>query len=305
VTGSSSGPFSGPFSEPVDRAAVLARIGDHPIEGGPREQREAFARLVLGEGGDPGADGYDDGSVSLAGTGGTIVYLHGGGYAFGSPRTHERIGRTLAELTGLSVTLPAYPLAPEHVWPAQLNAAMAAVAAVAETSGPVVLAGDSAGAHLALVVGLEARRLGLDVVGVIVFSPNTDRTGLSTTRQRNGPSDPMVDDEGDRALARQCFGDRSDDDLQVSPVLGDLRLLPALHIEVGGGEVLLGDSLVLADAAREAGVPTTLHVEADGLHMMQLWTPWWSAATASLERAAAFALDVTASLDVRPDRAGS
>ncbi len=148
--------------------------------------------------------------------------------------------------------------------------------------------------HLALVTALEASRLGLDVVGLVLFSPNTDRTGLSTTRKANEPSDPMVDDEGDRELARLCFGTRPDDDPQVSPLLGELRLLPPLHIEVGDGEVLLDDSVLLADAARAAGVPTTLHVEADGLHMMQLWVPWWKAAGSSLERAAAFALDVVA-----------
>ncbi len=104
----------------------------------------------------------------------------------------------------------------------------------------------------------------------------------------------MVDDEGDRELARQCFGDLPDDDPQVSPLLGELGLLPPLHIEVGDGEVLLDDSLLLAAAARDAGVPTTVHVEPDGLHMMQLWTPWWKAATDSLERAAAFALEVAA-----------
>lgn len=278
--------MTGPFTDPVDRAAVVARIASHPIEGGPQEQRQAFARLVLGD----DAEAAGDGPVSFAGTGGTIVYLHGGGYAFGSPQTHQRIGHALAELTGLSVTLPAYPLASEHVWPAQLDAALTAVA---ESTGPVVLAGDSAGGHLALVTALEAGRFGLDVAGLVLFSPNTDRTGLSTTRKANEPSDPMVDDEGDRDLARQCFGSRPDADPQVSPALGDLRLLPPLHIEVGDGEVLLGDSLVLADAAREAGVPTTLHVERDGLHMMQLWTPWWQAATDSLERAAAFALEVT------------
>ncbi len=188
--------------------------------------------------------------------------------------------------------MPAYPLAPEHEWPRQLDAALDAVADAA-ASGPVVLAGDSAGGHLALVTALEARRVGLDVVGLVLFSPNTDRTGLSTTRRANEATDPMVDDEGDRELARQCFGSRPDDDPQVSPLLGPLHLLPPLHVEVGDGEVLLGDSVLLADAARAAGVAATLHVEPDGLHMMQLWSPWWQAASDSLERAAGFARDVT------------
>ncbi|MBC7557876.1 MAG: alpha/beta hydrolase fold domain-containing protein, partial [Dermatophilaceae bacterium] len=92
---------------------------------------------------------------------------------------------------------------------------------------------------------------------------------------------------------RQCFADVPDNDPQVSPLLDDLTLLPPLHIEVGAGEVLLDDSLQLAQFARDAGRSVTLHVEADGLHMMQLWAPWGEVAEASLVRAGIFALAVT------------
>ena len=276
----------GPFSEPVERDAILARISTPPIEGEPDARRRAFAELVLGD----GAHAGDNAESRFEGEGGTIVYLHGGGYMFGSPQTHARIGCALAEATGLSVILPGYPLAPEDVWPAQLEAALAAVAAA---TPPVVLAGDSAGGHLALVTALELARRGGHVAGLILFSPNTDRTGLSTTRSPNEGSDPMVDDEGDRELARQCFGSRPADDPEVSPLLDRLDRLPPIHLEVGGGEVLLGDSLLLAAKARESGVSVNLHVEAEGLHMMQLWAPWWRTAAESLDRAAAFALQVT------------
>jgi acetyl esterase/lipase len=278
-----------PFSGPVDRDTIIARIEAHPVAGPPRAQRSAFAELVLGSAPASQARAHSAGggeSLRLGGVGGTIVYFHGGGYVFGSVQTHARIGRGLAAQTGLGVILPAYPLAPEHPWPAQLDAAMAAVA---DAPGPVVLAGDSAGGHLALVATLELSRRGRRPAGLILFSPNTDRTGLSATRERNGPTDPMVDDAGDHELARQCFGGRPVGDPAVSPVLDDLRLLPPLHVEVGGGEVLLGDSLVVVERARRAGITVALHIEAGGLHMMQLWAPWWDTAAASLERAAAFA----------------
>ncbi len=222
---------------------------------------------------------------------GTIVYLHGGGYAFGSPRTHERIAHGLAERTGLKVLLPAYPLAPEHPWPAQLDTVLEAVRTI---RGPIVLAGDSAGGHLALVVALELARHGTRVAGLVLFSPNTDRSGLSTTRQTNDRLDPMVDDAGDHDLAKQAFRDLPSEHPHASPVLDDLTLLPPTYLEVGAEEVLLGDSLLLAERARSAGIDITLHVEPDGLHMGQLWAPWWPVATASLDRAAAFVGSVMA-----------
>lgn len=280
--------MDGPFSGSVSRDQIVSRIHEHPLGDQAAEQRANFARLVLGEPAGAEADAATE--VKFDGVNGTIVYFHGGGYAFGSPLTHARIGKRLGELTGLRVVLPAYPLAPEHRWPAQLDAVIASVLNVSrDGSEPIVLAGDSAGGHLALVTALELARQGRRVAGLLLFSPNTDRSGLSTTRVRNDPRDPMVDDAGDQKLARQCFGDLDVNNPQLSPVLDDLTLLPPIYIEAGTEEVLLGDSLVLAQRAREAGGAVTLHVQPDGLHMGQLWTPWWSVAAASLERAATFA----------------
>lgn len=275
------------FAGPVSRDRIVDRIREHPLGYDAATQRTLFARLVLGARADALRD--DGADVTFGGDDGTIVYFHGGGYAFGSPLTHARIGRGLAERVGLRVMLPNYPLAPEHCWPAQLDAALDAVR---DIPGPVVLAGDSAGGHLALVTALELARQGRRVAGLMLFSPNTDRSGLSTTRMRNDPLDPMVDDAGDQRLARQCFGDLAVDDRQVSPVLDDLDLLPPIHLETGADEVLLGDSLVLAERARAAHCAVTLHVDPDGLHMGQLWAPWWAPAAASLDRAATFAAAV-------------
>ena len=275
-----------PFDGPVPRADIVRRIDAHPLGDEPAAQRMAFDALMRGQAAraDLQVGERIDARHGPAGRG-TIVYLHGGGYVFGSPQTHARIGQGLAERTGWQVLLPAYPLAPEYVWPAQFDAVVDLVRSIEQ---PLVLAGDSAGGHLALVAALAVSRLGRPVAGLVLFSPNTDRSGLSQTRLANDPLDPMVDEAGDRELARQCFRDLPADHPQVSPVLDDLTLLPPTYIEVGSEEVLLGDSLVLAERARATGVDVTLHIESDGLHMGQIRAPWWPVAAASLDRAAAF-----------------
>ncbi len=278
-----------PFaSAPITRQQIIDRIHAHPLGDETAGQRRNFARLMLGDMAEHERMPRRD--LHWPGAGGSIVYFHGGGYAFGSPQTHARIGQALAQRTGLQVLLPAYPLAPEQRWPAQLEAALATVQALAQQpdAGPIVLAGDSAGSHLALVAALALARRGQPLAGLLLLSPNTDRSGLSGTRERSGTEDPMVDDAGDRRLARQCLGDLPDGHIHASPVLDDLSLLPPLYVEAGAGEVLLGDSLILAQRARGAGRAVTLHVQPDGLHMGQLWAPWWPVAQASLARAAAF-----------------
>ena len=272
---------------PLTRDALVPRIRAHPLGHAPAEQRVRFADLVWAS---PEADDplicNPDGEAAEP----TIVHFHGGGYVFGSPATHDRLGRGLAAASECPVHLPPYPLAPEHPWPAQLDAAIAVCAAV---KGPLILSGDSAGGHLALVTALALARAGAKPAGLILMSPNTDRSGLSTTRARNDPLDPMVEDAGDRALAALAFGDRDPRDPQLSPVLDDLALLPPTHMEVGRDEVLLDDSLILFQRAEAAGVSIRCHVDPDGLHMGQLWTPWWPVANASLERVGEFVRHIT------------
>ncbi|MFN3614903.1 MAG: alpha/beta hydrolase fold domain-containing protein, partial [Rubrimonas sp.] len=95
---------------------------------------------------------------------GLIVHVHGGGWCFGAPETHERAARTLAAEAGLAVLSVRYRLAPEHPFPAGLDdvaaawaAVRAAPAAFAAGDGPVGIAGDSAGANLALALCLRAQ----------------------------------------------------------------------------------------------------------------------------------------------------
>ena len=55
----------------------------------------------------------------------------------------------------------------------------------------------------------------------------------------------------------------------ASPYYADLQGLPPLLVQVGTAEVLLDDSLRLADRAKEAGVDVTLEVWDDMPHVWQ------------------------------------
>ncbi|WP_103333277.1 alpha/beta hydrolase [Pseudotabrizicola formosa] len=94
---------------------------------------------------------------------GTILYLHGGGWAFCDRDTHERACRVLAEAAGAVVVNADYRSAPEHPFPAGVEDAGAIWAALkgghgpfAGLAGPYALAGDSAGANIAMAVMLDA-----------------------------------------------------------------------------------------------------------------------------------------------------
>ena len=239
--------------------------------------RAAFERL-MGE--TPEGEELEvGGRPALAlGTGRAVLFLHGGGYVFGSPRSHMRAVARLAA-SGLRVVAPSYRLAPEHVWPAQLEDALAAFDALR----PDGVAGISAGGHLALRVALER-----DVGRLALLSPNTDRSGLSQTREANSESDAMNDDADDRRLGDMALGHLADRDSVKSPLLSDLSGLPPLHVSVGSDEVLLDDALLLARAAGRARRETALHVTQGAFHMAHLWPDAIPEAGAALDRVGAF-----------------
>ena len=92
-----------------------------------------------------------------------LVYVHGGGFAIGSLRTHDAVCRRLAAGAGVLVQSVDYRLAPEHPFPAGLTDIVTAWAAlhgdwVAGGGDParMGIGGDSAGAHAAATVADEA-----------------------------------------------------------------------------------------------------------------------------------------------------
>ena len=274
----------------MNRADILARIAAHPLGDAPPQMRSAFHDLVCGAG--PAIarastiHAHDHGLTVLPYTPAEapmVVWFHGGGYVFGSPETHLRAAVYLADTHGLTVLLPRYRLAPEHRWPAQISDALD----VLPTGRDIILAGDSAGGHLALVAALQVPGR---VRKLLLFSPNTDRTGRSGTREAMDADDPMVDEAGDRTLADLCFHGFPDNSRELSPLLSDLSRLPPTWIEVGTPEVLLDDSRLLYAGALAAGVDVHLEVTEGLLHMGQLWAPDWPLACDSLDRAARFAL---------------
>lgn len=96
-----------------------------------------------------------------------VLYFHGGGWCVGSPRTHEAIVRRLAGSMACPVWSIDYALAPEHPFPQGLHDCLSAIETVAKEypDARIVLAGDSAGANLALAAAMWLRDQGNRVNG--------------------------------------------------------------------------------------------------------------------------------------------
>ena len=99
-----------------------------------------------------------------------VVYLHGGGFVVGGLHSHDDVCAEIRARTGLTVVAVDYRLSPEHLHPAAFDDACAVIRALG-AQGPVVLAGDSAGANLAAAAAHALRGSGVPVRGQVLIYP--------------------------------------------------------------------------------------------------------------------------------------
>jgi len=214
------------------------------------------------------AGGVPADRLSFAGadddSGPVVLYLHGGGYCIGSPRTHRDLASRIAEAAGGSAIVPAYRLAPEHPFPAAVDDSLAAYRWLVTEVGAerIVLAGDSAGGGLALCLAVAARDARLPLpAGIACFSPWTDLDLAGESM--SGASDPILT-RTEVAAMRDAYLAGADRRAPLaSPLYADLRGLPPVLVHVGTAELVLDDSRRIVDALPDAELvewPDLVHV---------------------------------------------
>jgi acetyl esterase/lipase len=221
-----------------------------------------------------------------------ILYLHGGGYVMGNPRTHAALGAYLKRKTGLEVCLPDYRLAPEHPFPAAFEDARAAwTALVAAGYRPesIVLGGDSAGGGLALALLGHLCATGQPrPAGVFTFSPFTDFAFEGPSIVQNARSEILLPISRLERLRDRVLQGADPRDPRISPLYGTFVGAPPVLIQVARTEILHSDSTRMVQHLRAQGVEVTLQERGNLPHVWQYFHGWLPEARKSLAEAAAF-----------------
>ncbi len=222
----------------------------------------------------------------------TVLYLHGGGYAIGSVRSHRHLAAAIARAAGTRALLVDYRRAPEQPFPAAVEDAVTSyrwLLATGRASRRVVVAGDSAGGGLtvATLVALRDAATATPAAGVCI-SPWVDLTCGGASYQTKAASDPMVTREGVGRMAAWYLAGADPKTPLASPLHADLRGLPPLLIHVGSEAVLLDDARQLATRARAAGVEATLAVWPEMVHVWHWFLGMLDEAQAAVDQIGAF-----------------
>jgi epsilon-lactone hydrolase len=221
-----------------------------------------------------------------------VLYLHGGGYVIGSPRSHRHLAAAIARAAGTAALLLDYRLAPEHPFPAALEDAVAAfqwILARGIAPERIVVAGDSAGGGLTVATLLALRDRALPRPGGgVCISPWVDLTCSGATYVTRAAADPIVTRESVAMMAQAYAGGGDPKAPLVSPLYADLRGLPPLLVQVGSDEVLLDDALGLGERARAAGVDVTVEEWPAMIHVWHWFLPMLTEAERAIDTIGAF-----------------
>jgi epsilon-lactone hydrolase len=192
-----------------------------------------------------------------------VLYLHGGGYLFGSPKTHRQVLIAMAKAFQAPVYGLDYRLAPEHPFPAAVEDAAKAYEwlLIRHPEAAIVLAGDSAGAGLAIATAVGVRDGGMkQPKAIVAFSPYSDLAVTGASVEANAKSCAMFTPRGVREAAAMYLAGANARDPRASPLYADLAGLPPMLLFASRHEILRDDTLRLAERASAAGVKVELVV---------------------------------------------
>ncbi|MCZ8014508.1 MAG: alpha/beta hydrolase [Limnobacter sp.] len=199
----------------------------------------------------------------------TLLFLHGGGFAFGSAANYRAFVARLCKKAGVArAWVPDYTLMGQAPFPAGLNDVIAVWKGLLQERGQdeLLLGGDSAGGNLSLALCHVLNREGLKLPArVYLSSPWLDPSmGMDDCRPSVndaflGPDLARAQDWLKRIFAAPYTTGHNPQDPLISPLLGDLSRLPPVYVQCAANEVFMIDSLRLVREAQKLG--TVCHVD--------------------------------------------
>lgn len=223
-----------------------------------------------------------------------ILYCHGGGYSTGSSLYARTLTGKLAMSTSMDVLSFDYRLAPEHPYPAATQDAMRVwnyLMLLGYGARDIILAGDSAGGNLALSLTLKLKEEGrLLPRGLVLMSPWTDLTSSGKSHHTKAEIDPVLNAGYLDEMIHNYASGQDLKDPMISPLFGSYEGFPPTYIQVGGNEILMGDSVMLYKKLLKANVSVKLDVFKGMWHVFQM-SPFKTAYDA-MDKNAEFIYDI-------------
>lgn len=170
----------------------------------------------------------------------TVLYFHGGGYTFHGSII-RRFADGLATLLGRQVFSLEYRLTPEHGHPAQIDDAIASYRYLLEQGvdpSKLVIIGDSAGGHLALMTLQRLRDVGLPQPALVIgLCPWTDVGSRGSSLFENDRYD-LVQGYMTLQFGEWLMAGSGCSREELSPIFLDYEGCAPIYLQAGDHEIL-------------------------------------------------------------------
>jgi monoterpene epsilon-lactone hydrolase len=225
----------------------------------------------------------------------TILFFHGGDFRFGSTKDHLGLCIRIARAARAQVFSVDYRLAPEYIFPAAIEDAVAAYRyLISHGNLPhrIIPVGISSGGTLVIDLLISARDQGLPLPRAgVCMSPHVDMLFEGESIKKNLENDWITPERLDTIRTIYLAGHDPRDPL-ASPVYARLYGLPRLYIQAGTHELLLSDIASFVDKARWAGVPVQFELWEGMFHSWQVFAQQVPEGQQAISHIGAFARDV-------------
>lgn len=202
---------------------------------------------------------------------GHVLYLHGGGYVLDLiPSFHWPAIAKLANTLRRTITVPIYPLAPEHTYREVFPFLLRLYQRILQTHEPrsVAFMGDSAGGSMALALCHAVRDAGLPQPrDAILLSPWMHLALPDPDVPAVARIDPLLNADDLRAVAVRYAGGDSLDNPLLSPGIGALTGLPRLTVFTGTHDLLNPDTRAFHRRTLAEGLDIGWHEREGGMHV--------------------------------------
>jgi acetyl esterase/lipase len=203
-----------------------------------------------------------------------LLWIHGGGYVFGSAAQDDQMCRHFAEELGIVVAAVEYRLAPEHPYPVPLHDCYDALSWLVGQRDVdptrIAVGGGSAGAGLAAALALLARERGEIPLAfqLLSYPMLDDRTANRTDIDQSGLR--LWNNKANR-FGWQSYTGHPPGSVDVAGLAaparyGDLSGLPPAWIGVGTLDLFYDEDLAYAGRLGAAGVDCQLNVVTGAFH---------------------------------------
>lgn len=259
--------FRRPFASPAAMQQRLDDVALRPARFGPPPGLRGVSVSVGRTGGWP----VYTVRPRRAASGEQALYAHGGSWAFEISPFHWWLIASLVRHSGVTVTVPVYPLTPVGTAGTVVPAVADLLAELVEQHGAdhVTAMGDSAGGQIALSAAQLLRDRGVPPLRrTVLISPALDLSLTNPEIDRVEPTDPWLARPGVRLTIELWRAGLPLDDPRVSPLAGDLAGLGPLTVFGGSLDITHPDVRLLVQRARAAGVEVD---DQDAPGMVHVW----------------------------------